>query len=199
MGQKQDYVRSELPFYLKWTGPTQFRQGDEPSVELVAFNSQAEATSAEVTISGGSEPHSQTTTLAPGANYLLFPLQGMQSSTLSSQLSIQKQPVDTLQTTLGVRPLAWPAPQQQQLGWQPKLPLTLPEDAVDLRLSLQSAGDGALRRVLDDLITYPYGCLEQTASRLIPLAIAYRLTDEAALRDAQRAAHPPDPDGKHGR
>lgn len=188
VGQKQDYVRSELPFYLKWTGPTQFRQGDEPRVELVAFNNQPEATSAEVTLSGGSEPHSQPTTLAPGANYLLFPLQGVQSSTLSSQLSIQKQPVDTLQTTLSVRPLAWPAPQQQQLGWQPKLPLTLPEDAVDLRLSLQSAGDGALRRVLDDLITYPYGCLEQTASRLIPLAIAYRLTDEVGLRDQLRSA-----------
>jgi uncharacterized protein YfaS (alpha-2-macroglobulin family) len=42
--------------------------------------------------------------------------------------------------------------------------------------------------VLDDLIIYPYGCLEQTASRLIPLAIAYRLTDEAALRDQLRSA-----------
>ena len=33
VGQKADYIRSDKPFYLKWTGPSRFRQGDEPIVE----------------------------------------------------------------------------------------------------------------------------------------------------------------------
>jgi alpha-2-macroglobulin len=187
VGQKLQYVRSEQPFYLKWTGPQQFRRGDEPSVELVAFNNSAQEAKAEVTLSGLAEPQTHAMTLAPGANYLLLPLKDLHNSDLTSQLTIAQQPVDTLQTRLKLQPLSWASERQQQTPLASNIPLTLPADATDLRLSLQSAGDGALRRVLDDLIAYPYGCLEQTASRLIPLAIAYRLADEPHALDQLRS------------
>ena len=32
----------------------------------------------------------------------------------------------------------------------------------------------AFYRVVDDLVDQPYGCVEQTASRLIPLSLAYQ-------------------------
>ena len=60
---------------------------------------------------------------------------------------------------------------------------------------------------MDSLIDYPYGCLEQTASRLLPLAIAYRLqTDpqlaeplrQTLLTQRLRLVHMANPDGSFG-
>lgn len=187
VGQKADYIRSDKPFYLKWTGPSRFRQGDEPIVELVAFNNQGEKTTGNVTISGLKEPHDESLDLAPGANYLRLPLTDLKSGDLGSQLSVADQTVDSLQTRVTLMPLSWPTEQQQRLPLTGSLPLTLPADASDLRITVQSTTDSALRRVLDDLIEYPYGCLEQTASRLIPLAIAYRLADDPEAQNKLRS------------
>lgn len=179
VGQKADYIRSDKPFYLKWTGPSRFRQGDEPTVELVAFNNQGEKATGRITISGLKEPYEESLDLAPGTNYLRLPLTDLQSGDLGSQLNVADQNVDNLQTRVTIQPQSWPAQQQQRLPLNgASRHLALPADAGDIRISVQSATDSALRRVLDDLIEYPYGCLEQTASRLIPLAIAYRLADD---------------------
>ncbi len=188
VGQKADYIRSDKPYYLKWTGPSRFRQGDEPVVELVAFNNQGEKSSGLVTISGLKEPQEQSLDLAPGANYLRLPLTDLQSGDVGSQLSVADKNVDSLQTRVTIAPQGWPAPQQQRLTLNGTTrPLALPSDASDIRITVQSTTDSALRRVLDDLIEYPYGCLEQTASRLIPLAIAYRLADDSEAQNKLRS------------
>jgi len=40
-------------------------------------------------------------------------------------------------------------------------------------VAFAAPGSGAFNRIVDDLVEYPWGCAEQTASRLIPLSLAY--------------------------
>lgn len=83
---------------------------------------------------------------------------------------------DRLQTTLRLDATGWLAdrenvvPLTQLQGT--RLPLGLPADARDVRLRVVGNTASQFARVADDLIEYPYGCAEQTASRLIPLALA---------------------------
>ncbi|WP_229507629.1 hypothetical protein [Massilia sp. Dwa41.01b] len=51
-------------------------------------------------------------------------------------------------------------------------PLKLPPDARNLRVSFAQGAASHFTRIADDLIDYPYGCVEQTSSRLIPLTMA---------------------------
>ena len=51
--------------------------------------------------------------------------------------------------------------------------LSLPADASNIRLRLGDSSQMLFRSALDDLLEYPYGCVEQTASRLLPLSLAY--------------------------
>jgi uncharacterized protein YfaS (alpha-2-macroglobulin family) len=59
------------------------------------------------------------------------------------------------------------------------LPVTIPEGALPgsatLEVSLDPDGVAGLEEGLRDLIEYPYGCLEQTTSRLIPLVAVEEL------------------------
>ncbi len=66
-------------------------------------------------------------------------------------------------------------------------PLTLPTDATDIRLRLDDSPQALFRSALDDLLSYPYGGVEQTASRLLPLSIAYpTLASNPQIRDRLR-------------
>ncbi|QNB00161.1 hypothetical protein [Massilia sp. Se16.2.3] len=70
-------------------------------------------------------------------------------------------------------PLAWNS-QHTQLVPITSLdtPLKLPPDARNLRVSFAQGAASHFTRIADDLIDYPYGCVEQTSSRLIPLTMA---------------------------
>ncbi len=51
-------------------------------------------------------------------------------------------------------------------------PLKLPADAGNVRLQFADSATAHFRRLMDDLIDYPYGCVEQTSSHLIPYSLA---------------------------
>jgi uncharacterized protein YfaS (alpha-2-macroglobulin family) len=53
-------------------------------------------------------------------------------------------------------------------------PLRLPGDARGVRVRLAPSVAAHFSRVIDDLLEYPYGCVEQTASRMIPFALAVK-------------------------
>ncbi len=82
---------------------------------------------------------------------------------------------------LGVRP-GWPAQTQRithllsRSSPEFNLPATslsgLLADTVQLQLNLSDTPGLDLQRHLDGLLQYPYGCLEQTASRIYPLLFA---------------------------
>jgi uncharacterized protein YfaS (alpha-2-macroglobulin family) len=68
-----------------------------------------------------------------------------------------------------------------------ELPITMPEGVLpktaSLEISVDPDGLAGLEEGLRDLIGYPYGCLEQTTSRLIPLVMVEELAKTLALRD----------------
>lgn len=95
--------------------------------------------------------------------------------------------LDSQVNQLELLPLAWPGLRQQSLSVSGgSATLTLPPDASQLTLTLQPEGRSAFLRVMDELIAYPYGCLEQTASHLIPLSLAYGLLSEPELKEQVR-------------
>lgn len=172
-GQRIAHLRSEKDLYLKWAGPREYRDEDEPVVDLVGFNRSSQPLAAELVTRFGSSENRRQVTLQPGPNFYTLPLKKAHRGDLGLQLVSGGQVVDSLTVELKSQPLAWPAPQQALVRLDAaRVPIALPADARNVELSLQGSGAEHFLRVADDLIEYPYGCVEQTASRLIPLALA---------------------------
>ncbi len=174
-GQRIAYVRSDKPLYAKWTSPDWLRQGDVPRASLAVFNNTAEERKAEVVLSLGGKVLTQEASLKRGVNYLDFALPAF-SGREPARLEIKEggKLVDALETLIDARPPQWRGPRELLLPVSGSGPvaLDLPPDARDLRLRLVGGGAEHFLRIADDLIVYPWGCAEQTASRLIPLALA---------------------------
>src|SRR5262249_17817101 len=68
-----------------------------------------------------------------------------------------------------------------------ELPIKLPEGIIPgtapIEVSVDPDGLAGLEEGLRDLIEYPYGCLEQTTSRLVPLVMVEELAKSLALKD----------------
>lgn len=187
VGQAIAHVRSDKPLYLKWIGPTRFRAGDSPEAAVALFNPQGPAREVELQADGLDAPFVQKVQARQGATYIKLPLTLNEARAVTVRVRDRGQDVDRLQTTLQAEAPGWPGLQYQRLQLTAQeTVLRLPADASGLRLQF-GGGHEAWRRVLDDLISYPFGCVEQTASRLIPLTLALEnlpATDNAqALRN----------------
>jgi hypothetical protein len=185
VGQNTAGLISIQDYYLKWTGPTVFRSGDQPLIDIVAFNQGTTPVAAQFSADGMSAAVSRTLTLQPGANDLEVPIQAAGwGGMVNARLTIADQAVDQIQKWVTVVPGGWPDSHA--------LPITLdqavneikvPADAANLRLSLAGNATDLFLRVADALMDYPFGCVEQTASRLIPLALIYPPLQTAGLPD----------------
>ena len=175
VGQTTANVRSDKPLYLKWTGPTHFRSGDKPRLDMVAFNQGSEDVEAQLQIDGAGLKVDQTVKLKRGPNVLTLPVDAPTSGMVTAKLVENGKAVDSLQTTLAMEPDGWLSPHQLNLpfAWDNnRVSLSLPADANNLRLRFVEGANSQFARVADELAVYPYGCVEQTSSRLIPLALA---------------------------
>lgn len=224
VGQNTAWLRSDKPFYMKWTSPNWMRASDSPLAAVALFNqgnsevtldfsaqsvtpastgSVANAgngagggTTSSPTPASGSNARGEaeagtirfreSVKLKPGINFVKLPLkaapagpgtpgnQGVQGDILLDLALAQNgKRVDALRVPLAVQPLAWQSQRSQSVPLGGKeTPVTLPPDAGNLRLQLGDSASSQMRRVMDDLIDYPYGCVEQTASRLIPYSLA---------------------------
>jgi uncharacterized protein YfaS (alpha-2-macroglobulin family) len=173
VGQRTAFIRSEKAVYAKWTSPDWLREGDEPIVSLALFNQTRSEQTIELSAQGGGLDHSEQLTLKPGINFKALPL--AKGDTRPATLTLRQggRVIDSLEVPLHHEPLAWTSPHSLALELQgAETPLALPADATNVRLRFIASADAQLARVADDLITYPYGCVEQTASRIIPLALA---------------------------
>ena len=82
---------------------------------------------------------------------------------------------DALETPFSRLPAAWRSPRTVMVDVSgASAPLRLPADARNVRVRLASSSAAHFSRVIDDLLEYPYGCVEQTASRMIPFALAIK-------------------------
>lgn len=184
VGQKQQLIRSEKPLYLKWSGATQFRKGDHPQPGLFIFNQNKQAEQVELRTQYGNQSLSQTVSLHEGVNYVAQPVAAMQSGRWTSEVVKNGEVLDSLSVDLKVSDDNWPVPQQQQVRLHAgSNALNLPASAYDIRLRLNGDAQSMFRNGLDDLINEPYGGVINTASRLLPLSLAYNML---AKEDAQR-------------
>ena len=175
VGQRVAHITSTQPYYLKWSSPNVWRSGDQMSADVLVFN-QTEQTSAlqwqalidqQVVKQGELE-------VKAGANYLRLPTEGL-NGVVTLQLLQNGQVLDSLNQRVSNIAATWSTPQQQTISLQAaQSGLKLPADARNIRASVLGEGDLAFNRVLDGLVDYPYGCVEQTASRLIPLNLAVK-------------------------
>lgn len=182
VGQKTASILSDKPLYLKWSGPARFRSGDTPELSLIVFNRAQQTQQAEFSASGpGLTETPQALTLQPGINFVKLPLRNPQSGVVNTQIKLAGTVVDRLATRIEVDPAGWLSPRSLSLPLTgTSTPLNLPADASNLRLALTGSAASQFLRVADELIDYPYGCIEQTASRLIPLSLALNSLGAAA-------------------
>lgn len=176
VGQKTAYILSDQPYYIKWTGPKELRTEDTMNSELLAFNQTKDEIKAQWRAQAGEKTVKEgDVTLKPGANYINVPINGL-SGDLNVTLQQNGQVLDRLASYIQLQPKSWTTAQQVKVDLtQEKTKLSLPADAQNIRLNILPKTQASFNQVLDDLIVYPYGCVEQISSRLIPLSMAYQL------------------------
>jgi len=187
VGQRRQFIRSEKPLYLKWTGPTRFRRGDQPALGLLAFNQGSDAAEAELVSTWAGETTRQTVQLGSGVTYLPLPLKALAAGEVQLALEQAGKVTDALTVTLHEDSTTWQQLHSVSLPLSAAAtPLSLPADANDIQLRFAAGSDGLFRNALDDLLDYPWGCVEQTASRLLPLSLAYPTLAQGEPRIADR-------------
>ncbi|MDN4038140.1 alpha-2-macroglobulin [Massilia sp. YIM B02443] len=176
VGQRSAYLRSDKAFYTKWTAPDWMREGDAPRAAIAVFNQTGSEQPLDVILGAGAQRSKQILKARPGVNYTEFAL-APGAGPLRLEIHHAGKLVDALDAPMHTLPQAWSALRTQTVALNGvdlplNLPLNLPPDARNVRLSFAAGAASHFARIADDLIAYPYGCVEQTASRLIPLTMA---------------------------
>jgi alpha-2-macroglobulin len=174
VGESKSFLLSNKEFYLKWTGPTRFRTGDVPRPALVAFNSGRKVADAEVSLKGASYTYSQKVSLRPGSNTLTLEKAPAESQLIDAKILINSKTVDSLEVPIEFVEDSWLQRQSKSIRLEKKEKLSLPTTAKNVRLKIVSDASAQFLRVADDLLEYPWGCVEQTSSRLVPLTMAVK-------------------------
>lgn len=174
VGQRTANVLSEKSLYAKWTSPRWRRQGDLPIATIAVFNQTSSAREADLTISAPGLEVKRHLSLRPGATFVAQPIGDITGEgAVRLTVSVAGKVVDSLETPLERIPPGWRSPHTLVLDVKgSRVPLPLPADARNVRVRLASSSAAQFSRVIDDLLEYPYGCVEQTASRMIPFALA---------------------------
>ncbi|WP_325436255.1 alpha-2-macroglobulin family protein [Pseudomonas nitroreducens] len=189
VGQKKQFIRSEKPLYLKWSGPKRFRSGDAPALGLFVFNQGEQDTKAELLIRANGEEQTQALELKRGVNYIALPKQPLSDGDWNVELRQDGQVRDSLGVHFSLVADSWQVLQSKPLQVNAQnTPLQLPADARDVSLRLDDSAQALLRGNLDSLLDYPWGGVEQTASQLLPLSVAYPMlaSGEPRVRDRLR-------------
>lgn len=183
VGQKTRHVESHKPFYAKWSGPSVFRRGDQPNATLLLFNQSGGAAKVQLSVKGAGLAVQRDLTLSPGANTLVLPFDKPSGGEVAIVLRQDGKEVDSLRQNVTLLAPGWLAERALTLDLRDaETRLKLPADARDIKLSLAQGAAGQFARIADDLLEYPWGCVEQTASRLLPLAFVYRALPADAPR-----------------
>lgn len=193
VGQNTAYVRSDKDYYVKWTSPNWMRSADKVNASVAIFNQGQKDTKAELNATGLGVNRKDTVTLKPGANFVALPLTAnLGDGQLNLALTVDGKPVDALNVPIKVESVQWRSLRSVSMAVAgTDTALTLPADASNVRLQFTDSASSEFRRLMDDLIDYPYGCVEQTSSRLIPYSLALKAagTDEALRSKLSQRLH----------
>jgi uncharacterized protein YfaS (alpha-2-macroglobulin family) len=186
VGQSVAYVRSDKDFYVKWTSPNWMRVQDAPNASVAIFNQSNKEAAVDFSATGAGLTRNETIKLKPGANFVSLPLNvAGGDAQVNLALSSGGKQIDALTVPLKVAPLHWQTQRSISVPVASReTPIKLPADASNVRVQFADNATMQFRRLMDDLIDYPYGCVEQTSSRLIPYSLALK----AVLPSEERMA-----------
>ncbi len=189
VGQQVSWLRSDKPFFAKWTSPDWQREGDKAQAAIALFNQTGAPARVEWEASGAGTAAKAAVDVQPGANFVVLPLSADNAASGRVQVTLRQdgKVVDRLETPLRRIPVAWRSPRELALDiGSGRAELTLPADAMRVRVAFaQDTAAGEFNRWMEDLIDFPYGCVEQTASRMLPMSIALQ-----SLSPAQQGVAP---------
>lgn len=173
VGQSIAHIKSLQSAYIKWGGLTDFRKGDESIINIMAFNMEPNNLTGELKLSGAGTDQVNSITLKPGINFTPVKINANETQDILMELE-GRDFQDKLIKNIKVRPVNWLSTMSQNL----KLTngtnsIELPKSSFNFRLVAFNNLYQRFLKTAEDLIEYPYGCVEQTASKLIPLSIAY--------------------------
>jgi len=198
VGQGQTSVTTTQDFVARLSLPRFFTQGDKGLVTAILHNYSTSVQPVALTLSmSGPQLKSER----PLTTNISIPINGVQryswpvsaiapGSTTIKLVAKGKDAGDALEVKLPVRSFTYQAFFAQggvlrdpvQLK---KFPLVFPADANlakgKMEIALASSQLGPVLGSFDTLIDYPYGCTEQTLSRLVPSTIAMRLHKQFAI------------------
>ncbi|TWI70273.1 hypothetical protein IP91_01357 [Pseudoduganella lurida] len=190
VGQRTGYLRSDKAFFAKWTAPGWMRAGDAPRATVAVFNQSGAKAALEVALTTNAGMKSVKLDAAPGASFVEFPLAAT-AGALHLEVKQNGKVVDALDTAMQVQPAGWSSPRSLTVPLAGAVtPLKLPADARNVRVSFAQGAASHFARIAEDLLDYPFGSVEQTASRIIPLTmVAQSLPPDAAgLKDRLMAS-----------
>lgn len=183
VGQRRDFVVSQKDAYLKWTGPTSFRKGDLAQVGITLFNMTQADRNVAFEASGTGASSSQKIMLRPGSNHLVLPVSAEMSGDVTLVIKEGVKVLDELKVRLAISPIAWASTASRKVGPSSR---DVPPGAFNIRVHSASGVNEVFFRAVDYLADYPYGCVEQTSSRLLPLALVFSSLEQLGSSEAVR-------------
>ena len=190
-GSAEQRFTVSKPLQLLQALPRFLNLGDKLQGGVVVHNETGAAGSAvvklvsdsHVTVAGGNE---RTVQLAKGAHVpVLFALTAAELGDAELTFSVKMgNETDAVKLALPVQhpsPIETTAIAHGAARDATKIPLALPANAIpgsaELVVSIDPDGLAGIENGLRDLIGYPYGCLEQTTSKVIPMLAARDLAE----------------------
>jgi uncharacterized protein YfaS (alpha-2-macroglobulin family) len=142
---------------------------------------------------GSGKPEKEVALPAMGRQRVAFPVSARAAGSarfrFAASLADEK---DGLEVSL---PVHHPAPEESQalsdgatqtsVNVAVRFPEGVLPDSARLQISIDPDGLAGIEEGLRELVQYPYGCLEQTVSRLIPLVAARELTRSLGLPELE--------------
>ncbi|HEX5330121.1 MG2 domain-containing protein [Sulfuricurvum sp.] len=187
VGQSSASIFSNKPAYIKWTSPNWLRPNDSPNASVAIFNQGTRDTTLNFIAKGTGVNYNRAITLKKGINFISLPLAASASDKkLSLSLNAEGKTLDALDVDMDIAPAFWQNKNSVSIPIvQKQTPLSLPADARNIKLQFTDGAHDNFRRIIDDLIEYPHGCVEQTSSRLIPYSLAVNslLPEDEGLRE----------------
>ncbi|HDC1789070.1 TPA: alpha-2-macroglobulin family protein [Salmonella enterica] len=184
VGETKQYITSDKPVYLKWSGPRLFRRGDKPTLGVFIFNQQATHQQVELYANyAGNELH-QNVTLRQGANYVALPTTPLENGIWEGEIRQNGKTLDALSVNVQLVDENWSEATNAAIALsEGENPLYLPPTASHISLRFTNTPRALYQSILDNLLDEPYGGVLNTASRLLPLGVAWPQLQKGDAQD----------------